>query len=69
MLPEISRTLLELPPRGVEAGLGVFFIAMVPARHWLSKHHRKITLWHLAVIGLGLLPMPQSILPCWRRYS
>jgi len=47
-----ARTLLELPPRGVEAGLGVFFIAMVPARHWLAKHHRKITLWHLAAIGL-----------------
>jgi len=47
-----ARTLLELPPRGVEVGLGLFFIAMVPARRWLSKHHRKITLWHLAAIGL-----------------
>src|ERR1700749_5155090 len=29
------RTLLALPPHAVELALGVFFVAMVPARRWL----------------------------------
>lgn len=45
------RTLLALPPHVVELALGVFFIAMVPARRWLSRHAIRFSLPQLAVIG------------------
>jgi len=45
-------TLLILPPRIIEAALGVFFIAMIPARRWLASHKLSIGIWHLAVVGL-----------------
>jgi hypothetical protein len=46
-----ARTLLELPSRAVDIAIGLFLIAMVPARHWLARHQFKITLWHLALGG------------------
>jgi uncharacterized membrane protein YfcA len=45
------RTLLALPPHAVEVALGLFFVAMVPTRRWLSRRSVKFTLWHLALIG------------------
>jgi uncharacterized membrane protein YfcA len=45
-----ARTLLVLPSRAVDISIGVFLIAMVPARHWLARHRFKLSLWHL---GLG----------------
>ncbi len=45
------RTLLALPPRTVELALGVFFVAMIPARRWLARRAVRFTLWHLALIG------------------
>lgn len=45
------RTLLVLPPRVVELALGVFFIAMVPVRRWLSRRALRIGLPQLALIG------------------
>jgi uncharacterized membrane protein YfcA len=47
-----ARTLLVLPPRIVEGALGVFFIAMIPARRWLALRTVRLRLWHLSVIGL-----------------
>ena len=47
-----ARTLLVLPPRIIEVALGIFFIAMIPARRWMASHHLKLSLWHLAVAGL-----------------
>jgi uncharacterized membrane protein YfcA len=47
-----ARTLLVLPPRLIECGIGLFFIVMIPARRWLAAHNLKIRLWHLALIGL-----------------
>ena len=47
-----ARTLLVLPPRIIEGALGIFFIAMIPARRWMASHKPKIHLWHLAVAGL-----------------
>lgn len=46
-----ARTLLVLPPRIVEAVLGVFFIAMIPTRRWLARHNLKLELWHFALVG------------------
>jgi uncharacterized protein len=45
------RTLLALPPHAVELALGVFFIAMIPTRRWLSHHAIRFSLPQLAAIG------------------
>lgn len=49
-----ARTLLVLPARAVDVAIGLFLIAMVPVRHWLSPKQFKITLWQLA-LGGGLI--------------
>src|SRR5665213_4144200 len=46
-----ARTLLALPSHAVDIAIGLFLIAMVPARHWLARHQLKISLWHLAIGG------------------
>jgi len=45
------RTLLALPPRAVELALGLFFIAMVPARRWLARRRARISPGQLALVG------------------
>lgn len=49
-----ARTLLALPPHLVELFLGVFFIAMIPVRHWLRKRELTIGLPALAVAGASI---------------
>ena len=49
-----ARTLLVLPSRTVDICIGVFLIVMVPARHWLARHHLKLSLWHLAIGGAAI---------------
>ena len=46
-----ARTLLALPSHAVDIAIGLFLIAMVPARHWLARHHLKLSLWYLAFGG------------------
>jgi uncharacterized protein len=46
-----ARTLLVLPSHAVDIAIGLFLIAMVPARHWLARHRLKISLGHLALGG------------------
>jgi uncharacterized protein len=46
-----ARTLLVLPSRAVDISIGLFLIAMVPARHWLARHRLQLSLWHLAIGG------------------
>src|SRR5215475_3612580 len=46
-----ARTLLALPSYAVDLAIGVFLIAMVPARHYLARHQLKANLWHLAIGG------------------
>ncbi|MEO6839830.1 MAG: sulfite exporter TauE/SafE family protein [Bradyrhizobium sp.] len=46
-----ARTLLALPSHAVDISIGLFLIAMVPARHWLARHQLKLSLWHLAIGG------------------
>ena len=46
-----ARTLLALPSHAVDLTIGLFLIAMVPMRHWLARHHLKLSLWHLALGG------------------
>lgn len=47
-----ARTLVELPPRGIEIAIGVFFIAMIFLRRGMAARDLKLKLWHLAIIGL-----------------
>lgn len=49
-----ARTLLALPSDIVNACLGIFFLFMIPARHWLRKHDFRLKLWQLAVAGAGI---------------
>jgi uncharacterized protein len=49
-----ARTLLVLPSRTVDICIGLFLIAMVPARHWLARHQLKLSLWHLAIGGAAI---------------
>jgi uncharacterized membrane protein YfcA len=46
-----ARTLLILPARAVDISLGLFFLAMIPARRWLRKQDFAIDLWQLAIAG------------------
>jgi len=46
-----ARTLLVLPPRLIEAMLGIFFISMIPIRRWMTTHNVRVRLWHLALVG------------------
>jgi uncharacterized protein len=46
-----ARTMLVLPPRAVDAAMGVFLVAMIPARRWLAANMVSLRLPHLAAAG------------------
>lgn len=46
-----ARTLLALPSNLINIFLGIFFIAMIPARHWLMARNFRLRLWQLSVCG------------------
>jgi uncharacterized membrane protein YfcA len=46
-----ARTLLVLPTGIVDAVLGAFFIAMIPARRWMLRQHWRLTRAQLAGVG------------------
>ncbi|MFE5317606.1 sulfite exporter TauE/SafE family protein [Paenibacillus sp. NPDC056579] len=46
-----ARTLLVLPVRMIDIALGMFFLLMIPVRHWLDAKHYRIRLWQLSVAG------------------
>ena len=48
-----ARTMLSLPPRLVDMALGVFFLVMIPGRHWLAARNFKAG--PLMLIPAGLL--------------
>jgi hypothetical protein len=52
-----ARLLLTIPPGVAETALGVFFLALIPVRHWLARRQFRITLTHLMLLGgpLGVL--------------
>lgn len=49
-----ARTLLALPADLINACLGLFFITMIPVRHWLAKRNFRLRLWQLAIAGAGI---------------
>jgi uncharacterized membrane protein YfcA len=46
-----ARTMLTLPDRVVDAAIGLFLLAMIPARRWLGTHLVRLRLAHLAAAG------------------
>ncbi|MBW4084629.1 sulfite exporter TauE/SafE family protein [Paenibacillus sp. S150] len=46
-----AKVLLDLPIRFIDVGLGIFFLAMIPFRHWLAAKNIKIRLSQLALAG------------------
>jgi uncharacterized membrane protein YfcA len=45
------RTLLAVPPGLIETALGLFFLAMIPARRWLAHKNVKLSLTHVMLLG------------------
>ena len=52
-----ARLLLAIPAGVAETALGVFFLALIPARHWLARREFRLTRTHLMLLGapLGVL--------------
>ncbi len=46
-----ARTLWVMPAHAVDIALGLFFILMVPTRHWLRRRQWHLRLWQLALAG------------------
>jgi len=46
-----AATLVALPPRAVEAALGLFFIAMIGVRRAMAAHALRLGAGHLALLG------------------
>ena len=46
-----AHTLLVLPEKAVDLALGVFFLVMVPGRHWLAARSITIGPWQLVPAG------------------
>src|SRR5262249_41471322 len=49
-----AKTLLALPTRLVGVAIGLFLLAMIPARHVLAAHEIKLKLFHLSIIGAAV---------------
>ena len=49
-----AATLLVLPPRLIEAALGVFFIAMIGVRRWMAARDLKLSGAQLALLGVPI---------------
>ncbi|MDR0271646.1 sulfite exporter TauE/SafE family protein [Paenibacillus sp.] len=46
-----AHTLWVLPVHMVDVGLGIFFLVMIPLRHWLDAKKKHISLWQLSIAG------------------
>lgn len=46
-----ARTLLVLPASVVDVALGLFFLVMIPARHWIDAKQLRIRWWQLSAAG------------------
>lgn len=49
-----ARTLLSIPPGLIEMALGLFFVGMIPVRHWMARRQWTLGLGHLALVGAGI---------------
>ncbi len=46
-----ARTLWAMPAHAVDIALGLFFVLVVPARHFLQRRQWRLNLWQLALAG------------------
>lgn len=46
-----ARTLLALPSHWIDIALGIFFVNMIPFRHWLIDRNLRLRLWQLSLAG------------------
>jgi len=46
-----ASTLLTIPQRWIEVAMGIFFLAVIPARRWLARRNLRVNLWQLALAG------------------
>ena len=62
-----ASTLLTIPQRWIEIAMGLFFLAVIPARRWLAKRNLRINLWQLALAGAVVVcaPVAVKVLPAW----
>jgi uncharacterized protein len=49
-----ARTLLALPPRAVDAALGIFFLALLALRRWHARSGRQLRLGEVALAGAAI---------------
>jgi uncharacterized membrane protein YfcA len=49
-----AQTMLILPPRAVDAAIGIFLLLMIPGRRWMATNLIQLRLPHLAVAGAGI---------------
>jgi len=49
-----ASTLVALDALLVEVALGVFFLAMIPARRWLESAGMRVRPWHFALVGAAI---------------
>jgi uncharacterized membrane protein YfcA len=49
-----ARTLWVMPAHAIDIALGLFFLLMVPARHFLQRRQWRLNLWQLAVCGAAI---------------
>lgn len=49
-----AKMLWVMPAHAVDIALGVFFLLMVPARHFLQRRQWRLNLWQLAVCGAAI---------------
>ncbi|KQP37410.1 sulfite exporter TauE/SafE family protein [Pseudorhodoferax sp. Leaf274] len=49
-----ARTLWAMPAQAVDIALGLFFVLVVPLRHWLQRRQWRLQLWQLAVAGAAI---------------
>ena len=46
-----ARTLLALPSHIVDIAIGLFLLAMIPARRWFAGHNITLPLWVMVIVG------------------
>ena len=49
-----ARTMISLPPKVVDLAIGLFLLAMIPGRRWLSQVLGGLRPWHMAIAGAAI---------------
>jgi uncharacterized membrane protein YfcA len=49
-----ARTLLQLPARAIDIGLGLFFLCVIPLRRWHANSGLRLRWWQVSLAGAGI---------------